>query len=53
VDDLKIQLTRALSNNQLLESAKQGREFVGREFSGDLLAIRLENLYQTIGPANG
>jgi glycosyltransferase involved in cell wall biosynthesis len=49
VEDLALQLASALDNTQLLECAGRGRAFVEREFSGDVLAGRLETVYQTIG----
>ena len=53
IEDLGTQLQRALSDLEFYESAKKGRDFVFQEFSSETVAIQLENVYRTVGTANG
>ncbi len=53
IEDLQTQLQRTLGDPELFENASNGRTFVVREFSSEALAVRLEDVYRTVGRTHG
>ena len=53
IEDLQVQLQRTVSDRQLFENAVSGRTFAAGRFSSEALAIRLEDVYRSVGATNG
>jgi len=52
VEDLSLQLDRAINDQELFNAASRGRDFVMTEFSADVQAHRLETVYRRMTNAN-
>ena len=53
IEDLQVQLQRTLGDQRLFQNAVNGRTLAADKFSPEALAIRLEDVYRSVGATNG